>query len=267
MDTNVEIVAGLGEAAALARRLGDGRAAERYEALRQEFSDAINRRLWDEEKGAYYPYLLKSKTHENFLMASAFLPLRKGIAPKERAERLVSLLTGKDFGWDTFPVFSASRKDPQFTVTEGDYQFNASWSGSVWTLLNEAIVQGLKDSGYEQLAADLAYRTVMEFNAKYYEFLQPLNGSGQGVKRYAWTASQYIRLIVEDIFGIAADAQTKAVSVRPLLCKALRSGELSLTGVKLPDGGTLSVSIKDAEASVSTQNTAYRAIVTQPFSS
>lgn len=72
---------------------------------------------------------------------------------------------------------------------------------------------------------------------------------------------------MEDIFGIAADAQTKTVSVRPLLCKALRSGELSLTGVKLPDGGTLSVFIKDAEATVSTQNTAYRAIVTQPFSS
>ena len=71
VDTNVEIVAGLGEAAALARRLGDGRAAERYEDLMREFSDAINRRLLDEEKGAYYPYLLKSKTHENFLMASA----------------------------------------------------------------------------------------------------------------------------------------------------------------------------------------------------
>ena len=67
--------------------------------------------------------------------------------------------------------------------------------------------------------------------------------------------------------GWATDARPKTVSVRPLLCKALRSGELSLTGVKLPDGGTLSVFIKDAEATVSTQNTAYRAIVTQPFSS
>lgn len=258
VDTNVEIVVGLKCAAALAKRLGDGKAEEKYLMLKQEFSDAINRYLWDEEKGAYYPYLLKSGQHENFLMASTFLPLREGIAPKDRAERLVSLLLGDAFGWDTYPVFSASRFDPQFTVTEGPYQFNASWSGSVWSLLNEGIVQGLKDSGYTELAATLAYRTVQEFNGKYFEFLQPFDGSGQGVKRYAWTASQYIQLIVEEIFGIEADAATKTVKVHPLLCEQLRQGELSAEGVMLPDGGTVSVFIKDGKVNAVAENTAYK---------
>ena len=76
----------------------------------------------------------------------------------------------------------------------------------MWTLLNEAVVQGLKDSGFKEPAAELAWRTVREFHANYAEFLQPFNGSGHGVKRYAWTASQYIELVLDVIFGISADA-------------------------------------------------------------
>ena len=258
VDTNVEMVVGLSRAAALARRLNDSRAAEQYDALRREFSEAINRFLWNEEEGAYFPYLLGQKRHEKFFMASSFLPLREKIAPKERAERMLSRLTSDDFGWNTYPVFSVSRSDPQFTISEGQYQGNPSWSGSVWTLLNEGIVQGLKDSGYADTAAALAYRTVQEFNGKYFEFLQPLNGSGQGVVRYAWTASQYIQLILESIFGISIDAAAGTVCVRPMLCTELQKGELYAREVPLPDGGTISVSIQNGAASVQTAGTGYK---------
>lgn len=117
----------------------------------------------------------------------------------------------------------------------------------MWTLLNEAVVQGLKDSGFKEPAAELAWRTVREFHANYAEFLQPFNGSGHGVKRYAWTASQYIELVLDVIFGISADAGEKRVTVSPLLCGELQSGRLHAKNVRLPDGGTLSVEIENGK--------------------
>lgn len=260
VDTNVELVLGLGYAAALAERLGESADKARYETLKSEFVQSINRWLWNEEKGAYYPYLLAEKRHEDFLMASTFLPLRAGIAAKDRAEKLVKLLLSDRFGWNTYPVFSAAKDDKRFTVTEGDYQFNASWSGSVWSLLNAGIVQGLKDSGYEDLAATLAYRTVKEFHENYAEFLQPFNGSGHGVKRYAWTAAHYIGLILESIFGIKIDAEKKSASARPLLCGELKNETLSAENIVLPDGGRLCVYVENGKTRLQIENSGYRAI-------
>ncbi len=256
VDTNIEVIAGLSNAAGLADRLGKSADKKRFLRLRGELIRAVNRWLWNEEKGAYYPYLLKEKRQEDFLMASTFMPLREKVAPKERADRLIGLLQSEEFGWNTFPVFSAAKSDKRFTVTEGAYQYNASWSGSVWILLNEGIVQGLKyyDS---RLAAELAYRTVREFDGNFAEFLQPFDGSGQGVKRYAWTAALYITLIAETIFGITIDAARRVVRVRPLLCEALKQGLLSAENIALPDGGRLCVEIVNGKTKVEITSSAY----------
>ncbi len=189
-------------------------------------------------------------------MASTFMPLREKVAPKERTDRLIGLLQSEEFGWNTFPVFSAAKSDKRFTVTEGAYQYNASWSGSVWILLNEGIVQGLKYYDF-RLAAELAYRTVREFDGNFAEFLQPFDGSGQGVKRYAWTAALYITLIAETIFGITIDAARRVVRVRPLLCEALKQGLLSAENIALPDGGRLCVEIVNGKTKVEITSSAY----------
>ena len=257
VDTNTELVVALGHAVALAERLDETSAAKRFAALKGELISSINAWLWNEEKGAYYPYLLKEKKQDDFLMASTFLPLRAGIAPEERAERLVALLTSGEFGWEIYPVFSAAKSDKRFTVTEGDYQFNASWSGSVWSLLNEGIVQGLKDSGFTELAARLAYRTVTEFKGGFAEFLQPFNGTPQGVKHYAWTASHVIGLVLETIFGIGIDGARRTVTVRPCLCGEIKSA--AAENIALPDGGRLFVSVENGAARVEIENSAYRA--------
>ena len=258
VDTNVELVVGCRCATSLARRLGDAAAAESYERLFTEIVGSINRWLWWEEKGGYYPLNLQTRRHENFLMASCFLPLRLGIAPHSRAERLTRLLTDDSlFGWRSFPVTSASKLDPQFTVTEGDYQYNASWSGSIWMLLNAGIAQGLKESGVKSLAAELVYRTLREFHGNYAEFLQPFNGGGHGVKRYAWTAAQYIQLIVEFFFGVEIDARARTVKVSPFIPKELASERLELDGLSLPDGGALRVTVKGETVQTQIRNSEY----------
>lgn len=244
VDTNVEVYVGLIYTARIADQLGEPDTAKELLRKAEALKAAINTHLWDEEKGAYYPFDVQTRTRIDRLMASAFYPLRMQIAPAERKSRLLSLLQNQEkFNWDTIPLTSVAKDDPVFQVTTGDYQGNASWSGNVWTLVNETVVRGLLDCGERDLAAELALKTVCAFNGNYAEFIHPFDGTGHGVLRYAWTASQYLQLIIEVIFGIRSDRRNREVSIAPNLCRELKECKLSISDVMVFDGIYLDVSI------------------------
>ena len=165
-------------------------------------------------------------------MASTFYPLRMNIADEEQKNRLITLL--KDdchFNWNAIPLTTISKKDAAFQTTTGDYKGNASWSGNVWTLINEMVIRGLLDSGEKALAAELALKTVYAFNNNCTEFINPFDGSGHGVLKYAWTASQYLELIIEVIFGISSNITKKEVCISPNLCDELKAETISIKDV------------------------------------
>lgn len=234
VDTNVEIYVGLVSTSKIAARLKKDNESKILLKKADELKTAINEHLWDEEKGAYYPYDLQNNCRICQLMASTFYPLRMKIASSEQKKSLIALLKNDEhFNWNTIPLTSVSKKDPTFTTTVGSYQGNASWSGNVWTLINEMVVRGLSDSGENELAAELALKTIYAFNANCTEFINPFDGTGHGVLKYAWTASQYIELIVEVIFGIGFDEEKQGITVLPNLPQALKDKELSLQGVQV----------------------------------
>lgn len=248
VDTNVEIYVGLIHTAELAEKLQDIVRANELRQKAEALKDAINTYLWNKDKGAYYPYDLKRNGHVDCLMASTFYPLRMKIAPPEYKRQLLSLLKdNEEFNWDLIPLTSVSKKDPVFQVTYGDYQGNASWSGNVWTLINEMVVRGLLDSGEKELAAELTLKTLYAFNNNYTEFINPFDSSGHGVLRYAWTASQYLELIIEIIFGISVNIDKNEVIISPNLPECLKFEELSLKGIMVFDNVYLDVSIKNGK--------------------
>jgi hypothetical protein len=220
VDTNVEVYVGCYCVEALALELGKEKDANEIRIKKENLKKAINLYLWDDIKGAYFPYYLKEEKLGNCLMASTFYPLRLQIAPKERQKRLISLLTNNDhFNWDLLPITSVSKKDLEFTTTSGDYKGNLSWSGNVWSLINEMVVRGLCDCGEYYLASELAFKTIYAFNQNCAEFLNPFDGVGHGVLQYAWTASQYLELLVEFVFGVDYDAKNKTIKICPKLKK------------------------------------------------
>ena len=165
-------------------------------------------------------------------MASTFYPLRMNIADEEQKNRLITLLKDDShFNWNAIPLTSISKKDPAFQTTTGDYKGNASWSGNVWTLINEMVIRGLLDSGEKALAAELTLKTVYAFNNNCTEFINPFDGSGHGVLKYAWTASQYLELIIEVIFGISSNITKKEVCISPNLCDELKAETISIKDV------------------------------------
>ena len=247
-DTNVEVAVGCYYTACLAEQLGDMDKKEYYLEKKEEIATAINQYLWSEELGAYFPYDLKNKTIVKCLMASTFCPLRLNIASAERKERLLILLQNDEhFNWNGYALTSVSKVDPCFTTTKGRYQGNASWSGNVWSLINEMTVRGLLDCKENKLAAELALKTIRVFNHNCAEFANPYDGSGHGVKLYAWTASQYLEMIFEIIFGLRYDAGSNTLIVAPNLPEEFLEKNIFLKGVPLPSGGTVDVTINNGK--------------------
>ena len=244
IDTNMQIVSGCFNAASLAEMLKIPEKGEYFREKGKRILSAVNEYLWNEKKGAYYPYLKSKNVHYDVLMASAFNGMLFGNAGKERAKILVDKLLDNDFfGWDEHTVTSVARNDREFTAVVGEYIGNPCWSGSVWTYFNKIIIKGLKDSGYSELASELAYKTVVEFADNYTEFHHPFDGSGHGVANYAWTASQFIQIIIEDIFGIDYDAVSGIITVKPNIPTRFCAEKCSVKGLVLPDGCTLDVTV------------------------
>lgn len=234
VDTNVEVYVGCHYTELLARELGEDNVAEELYIRKTKLKNRINKYLWNEEKGAYYPYFLKDGKLGDCLMASTFFPLRLGIAPKERRERLFNLLTDDaHFNWNTIPLTSVSKLDKAFVTTRGYYQGNASWSGNVWTLINEMVVRGLLDCNEKELAAELAVKTLRTFNHNCAEFINPFDGSGHGVLQYAWTASQYLELIIETVFGVRYSSKEATITISPNLTEELTNSYLELKGIRI----------------------------------
>ncbi len=249
VDLNVAVALGCRNTAKLARHLDkpdEGRQLEEsFDALRK----AINQHLWNEERGAYYNLNVKENQQVGRLICSTFDPLRLGIAPKERVDRLIPrLLDSKQFNWGVRPVTSIAMTDKDYVEAKGAYDGRA-WLGDVWTMRNLPIIAGLCDIGRHDLAAELNWSTLRAFNTNYTEYVVPSTGSGEGVARYGWSASQYIQGMIEYLFGVDYNRELNRLRIVPHVPPALFGQRLVLERLILPTGDDtrLRVEIDQAE--------------------
>ena len=92
--------------------------------------------------------------------------------------------------------------------------------------------------------AKKAWATIKTFNAKYCEFITPTNGTGEGVQRYGWTASQYIQAIIENLFGIDYDLHEKRLRIIPQIPKELMGKKIEISNLKIPSHNDLRLNLK-----------------------
>jgi hypothetical protein len=171
------------------------------------------------------------------LICSTFDPLRLGIAPKARMDRLIPLLLDpKQFNWGVRPVTSIAMTDKDYVEAKGVYDGRA-WLGDIWTMRNLPIIAGLCDIGRHDLAAALNWSTLRSFNTNYTEYVVPSTGSGEGVARYGWSASQYIQGMIEYLFGVDYNRKLNRLRILPHVPPALFGPKLVLERLILPTGG------------------------------
>lgn len=248
IDLNVAVAVGAARTSELAAALGKPEESARYHKVFQDLSSAINTHLWDEAEGAYYNYDLREAHRRPGLIVSTFDPLRLGIAPEARRNRLLKrMLDPAQFNWGKLPLTSWAMTDPGYVEARGDYDGRA-WFGNVWPLLNVYVITGLEDAGEANLAAELNWASIKAFHGNYREFYLPSSGEGQGAKRYGESASKYIEAIIDHLFGVDFDAIRKRLRITPRIPQALYGKHLALDNLILPTGADtrLSVSINQS---------------------
>lgn len=249
VDANIFVAKGCMGAAELAERFADAENVAYFRKKGEEIFGAMEKYLWCEEDGCYYPYVHTLKSQYKILLASTFHGFH--LPGKDRRERLASLLTDtKVFNWDHIPLTTLAITDPLFTVIEGTYiTGSVCHRGSIWPYANNYAVKALRVAGYEELAATLMQKTVNTFAGRYTEFIHPFNNSQNGEDRYAVTAAIVLQLVIEDLFGLSY-TKTEGLKVNPCLPECCKNADMWLKGIVLPNGETVNVYIEQGTARV-----------------
>jgi len=177
--------------AALAEYLGRSGEPAAFRRQHQKLERAINGQLWDQVSGIYCNRHWDGRFSARWSPTS-FFPLLAGVAPPERAERLVSehLLDERQF-WGRYVIPSISRSDPAYT--DNDY-----WRGRIWGPLNFLVAEGLRRYRFDDIAAELAEKSLLLFlencreGGAVYENYNAETGAGGDVRNsarlYHWGA-------------------------------------------------------------------------------
>jgi glycogen debranching enzyme len=158
--------------------------ATAYGRLYESLAEAMNEHLWDEDRGMYVDRFWDGRLSKR-LAASNFYPLVAGIAPADRAERMLDTLVNTKKFWGRFVLPSISRDDPAFN----DQQY---WRGTIWPPTNYLVYQGLKRYHFDEVAAALAERSVELFLGSWRrdrvcrENYDSRTGEGGGQKYQSW---------------------------------------------------------------------------------
>jgi hypothetical protein len=244
IDLNVAVAIGCYNTSLLAKHLGKIAEADKFLNDFKQLSSNINLYLWNDEDNIYCNYNVHSKQYDKRLICTTFDPLLLGIAPPDRVEKLIPvLLNPLLFYWGNRPLTTIARTEPGFVEATGTYDGRA-WFGDIWTLRNLPVIHGLENVGKHDLAAELAWTTIKTFNAKYCEFIVPTTGSGEGVQRYGWSASQYIQAVIEDLFGIDCDCLSKRLRIIPHIPSELLNQEITINNVRVPSLDDVRLNLK-----------------------
>lgn len=139
--------------ARIAACLGRPADAARFRREHAALAARINEHLWDEPHGLYCNRRWDGRL-SNRWTPTAFFPLLAGVAPPDRAARVVCehLLNEAEF-WGRWVIPSVARSDPAYA--DNDY-----WRGRIWGPLNFLVAEGLRRYRFDNAAAELAQKSL-----------------------------------------------------------------------------------------------------------
>ncbi len=255
IDLNVAVALGALNAARLAEAIGQHELADTHRLNFESLKESINTWLWNHDKQAYFNLDVRENVFRPFLICTNFDTFREQIVPDDRIQPLLEKMQEPEiFNWGIRPLSTIDMRAPEFTESTGPYDGSA-WFGNVWTMRNLPVIAGLTDIGEHELAAELNWHTMTMFHNNYSEYVTPSTGSGEGVVRYGWTASQYIQSVIEYLFGVDYDALAGRLRIFPRVPDMLSGNEISIEHLIIPtaeDDVRLSITITRSDAGEAT---------------
>ena len=138
-------------------------------------------RLVDPATGLWHSYDQAAGARVSAATHAGFLAFWAGLGD----ERLTGLLEAWR-GTARFGVPSVRATDPRFDSKR-------YWRGPIWLVVNYLLAKGLREAGFGELAARIAWdsRELVE-TAGFYEYFDPLDGKGLGGPNFTWTAAMWL---------------------------------------------------------------------------
>ena len=243
IETNVEVTVGCKIVSKLAAILGKEDEARYYREKMRHHAELIRTLLWDNDRKIFMSYDPMTSKFEGKIYSTVFDTLKNGVADNEQIDYLLRYLQDDAlFQWNSVCLTTAAKTDKCYNETPGVYAA-CQWEGSIWSMRNYTVIEGLDDIGRFDLSSYLSWKTVTQFSGNYAEFLNPPDSSGHGVKRYVWTASQYVQILIERIFGIRYSNYLNTLQIMPNIPKACYGQKLAIRDLLLPGGAKLDVCV------------------------
>jgi glycogen debranching enzyme len=178
---------GLGLLADLCRAAGYPSAeATEFEQRARRVRNALEDKSWDSRVGVFWDLYGTDEQRARTLTFSCLFPVFLESLDRSMARRLVEehLLNEREF-WLPFPIPSVAATEPSF---DPENHAQTTWRGPSWVNTNWYLWQGLRSHGYNDVATELARRTVVMLDRSgIREFFNPLTGDGLGAVDFGWS--------------------------------------------------------------------------------
>jgi len=205
-DTNTYLYLECRALAHFARQLEMPGEARAWDERAQRLAAAINEHLWDEAAGCYGDRHIETGAFAGLANPASFMPAYAGIAPPERAQRMLRevLLDPERFN-TTLPFPTADRSHPSFRSGgflyapprfPGSLVQQAYWKGRTWPHVSYWMVGALWQSGLEEEAdrAALKILDAMDRSETIHECYDALTGNPVGHAEFMWSAAAVVAL-------------------------------------------------------------------------
>lgn len=173
-----------------------GEATEEIEGWLRRMEAGFNARFWDEARGLYFDYDVRSGAPITVNTALTFMPLYAGLATREQARRLIEehWLNPAEYapgGMVRYWITTTSK-------AERLWEARRYWRGPVWIILNWLLVDGLRRYGFDDpslgsgqaLAEALRHDSLdLVSRSGFWEYYDPRDGSGCGSADFSWSAA------------------------------------------------------------------------------
>ena len=171
---------------ALVRLLQEGDDAQEFMDDANRTKDALLKKCWDEEAGAFFDLSGADEKVVKVITISSLMPLVMDDLPAEITTRLVQgLLASEEHFWLPYPLPSVSASEPKF-FPENPRGF--IWRGPTWMNTNWFLSHALRGHGYLELADKIVAKSyeLIEMGG-FREYYNPYNGEPYGAKDFGWS--------------------------------------------------------------------------------
>jgi putative isomerase len=178
--------------AKIARVIGLKADAQMWHKRSKAMAKRIIAQSWDPSSGYFWARRNKQPIH--ICTHISLLPLLTGRLPAEISQALVNHLTNPDEFMPRYPIPSVALSDPYYDPQQ-------MWRGPTWVNVNYLLIEGLRKSGFTDLADKLSQRTLKLINKHddIYEYYHPETGINppQAASIFGWSSAVFIDLAIQ----------------------------------------------------------------------